>query len=139
MALGILNTVLDIAQTGADLYNQYTRPQTATSPQPPPLTAGNIVQAGGAVTAMSMIPAGSLLTPWVSRRILSLVRTLGIAGTADALGTDTATVANAVVRAVSRRRRSRGISARDLRVTRRTTRRLITAARDLSKLKTKCR
>lgn len=81
-----------------------------------------------------MTAIGTLSRGAAARRLLALTKSVGIQAAATALGLSLADALGLLGEHVGRRRRSRGISARDLRTTRRTTRRLIRASQDLSAL-----
>jgi len=95
---------------------------------------------GGAMGGIrGMVPRvatalGMLSRSAAGKRLLALTKTVGIQAAAAALGIGLAEALGLLGEQVGKRRRSRGISSRDLRTTRRTTRRLLRAAQDLSAL-----
>lgn len=157
-----ISAITDLIQTGTQLYTATqgggevgrggaTVPPTMTvgSPAPPgmftsggmlgtpqPIAAAPLVGAMRAMVPRIMTTLGSLSRGAAGRRLVALTKTVGIQAAAAALGIGLAEALGLLSENVGRRRRARGISARDLRTTRRTTRRLIRASQDLSALAT---
>jgi len=155
-----ISTAIDLINAGASVYGQVqggssTGRGTSTVPtpgtpapsgmfDPPSMTmtdtvAAAPIMAGLMTGARAIVPRvmtslGALTRSAAARRLLALTKTVGIQAAAAALGMGLADALGLLGESVGRRRRRRGISARDLRVTRRTTRRLIRAAQDLSTL-----
>jgi hypothetical protein len=94
--------------------------------------AGNLVlSASGRIRGL-MTQAGQFLS---ARRVMSGAKVLGLAGAASALGVGVDQLAQIVLQESTRhRRRGRGISASDLRRTRRTVRAITRMHRDLAEL-----
>lgn len=87
---------------------------------------------GATGTAMSYLQRLGIPKPWTRKKVRSLVRFVGPGQAAAIIGAPLESVA---IVAVSAGRRNRGISARDLRTTRRVTRKVLGIARDLAAIR----
>lgn len=153
-----LGTVAQIVGTGYQIYNSATQPSAgdvgrgaATGPtvgSPGIVTSSQM--GGSTVPAAAMMPIlgnamrsigpriatslGLISRSAAGKRLIRLAKWVGLNAAASALGISIADALGLLGEQLGRRRRARGISARDIRVTRRTTRRLIRAAQDVSTL-----
>lgn len=87
---------------------------------------------GSGGTGMSGLARYGIPRGWTRKKVKALVRTVGVAQAAAILG---APLEGVAIVACSPGRRGRGISSRDLRITRRVTRRVLGIARDLAAIR----
>jgi len=154
---GFLSYIPTLISTASSAYSAYqdfssphppsmgagpaTGPMLSTSPMLPtmammqtmPLTMGST---GQALPMMRLIATsfGLVSRAKAGRTLLAIAKYVGLQGAANALGLALNDAIGLIFGRTMRRRRSRGISARSLRITRRTTRQLIRAHADLRQL-----
>lgn len=160
---GFWSVIPTLIQAGTQAYQLYSGSGGTPTPAPPAPTGPALVPSTstGTGSLMGLVPTvgamagaglvgpmmqmartiatrfGLMTRTAAGRRLFRIARIVGIEAAATALGIGVADALGLIGEQIGRpRRRGRGISARDLRTTRRTTRRLIRAAQDLGTLAT---